>query len=146
VTAREVLDGINTRLAAATPGPWAVEYDNNDDYEAGISYGDFPYCIRGPRNVSLTASELEKPFWQDHKNRVSEVSEMSEDDAQLIANAPTDVARLTRAVEAVLELHTPRESPPLSFREIIQGKQLCDSCLQPYPCPTVAAIEKALNP
>lgn len=47
--------------------------------------------------------------------------------------------------EAVAKLHQPRESPPLSFREIIQGKQICDSCLQPYPCATTKALTAALS-
>jgi len=56
-----------------------------------------------------------------------------------------DAARLIGAVDAVEKLHKPRESPPLSFREIIQGKKLCDQCLQPYPCPTVVALGEALG-
>jgi hypothetical protein len=88
------IDAIRARLTAATPGPWAVEHDNNDDYEAGITYGDFPNYIRGPRNVSLTAAELKSDFWKEYEFRIHEVSELSEDDAQFIAHARDDVPRL----------------------------------------------------
>lgn len=54
-------------------------------------------------------------------------------------------ASLVAAVEAVEALHQPRESPPISFREIIQGKQVCDSCLQPYPCETTKALTATLG-
>ena len=95
MTAREVLDGINTRLADCR------------SYNFGM------------RNADKLAHE--------------------------------DAARLTRAVEAVLELHVEGAD---------WGGGYCSHCAGqveesvwgdgqyrtiPYPCPTVAAIENALN-
>ena len=54
------------------------------------------------------------------------------------------VSVLCRALRAVLDLHKPRKNPLL-------GAAVCDQCLardggiQEYPCPTVAAIERALK-
>jgi len=58
--------------------------------------------------------------------------------------APENIERLTGAVEAVLNLHAPRTDG--------SDEPYCRHCHQapyghaPYPCPTVAAIENALNP
>lgn len=72
--AREVLDGIRGRLTAATPGPWF-----SSRYYVGA--GDDPT----DPDIELAVASLK-------------------DDATFIAAAPTDVARLVSAVEAVLGL------------------------------------------
>lgn len=137
MTAREVLDGIKDRLTAATPGPWefdGAEITTVPDYESDnptpwkavmdceVSCGS--YCYGGSVAMSI-----------------------GDDDRAFIAAAPVDVARLTRAVEAVLELHTfahtDVEPWAIGYRF---GGDHCAFDGQPYPCPTVAAIEKALNP
>ncbi|MFS0832015.1 hypothetical protein ABC337_15295 [Arthrobacter sp. 1P04PC] len=96
----EQLDAIQARVDAATEGPWRVEHDNADDYEAGINYGDYPYALHGPKNASLTTEQLERPFLQDYKNRVSEMSEMTDADAEFIAHARTDVPALLALVRS----------------------------------------------
>ena len=129
MTAREVLDGIKERLAAATPGPWefdGAEITTVPDYESDnptpwkavmdceVSCGS--YCYGGSVAMSI-----------------------GDDDRAFIAAAPVDVARLTRAVEAVLNLHAPD-----TYGE-------CRCCadgpgfFHRYPCPTVAAVEAALG-
>ena len=115
MTAREVLDGIKGRLAAATPWPWEVRTDDlTDDV-------DVVHATCGQKHLPRTYA-----------------------DAELIANAPVDVARLTRAVEAVLELHVPvmEDGEPV-------GCSCCDWESEGnwgWPCATLAAIENALNP
>jgi hypothetical protein len=60
--------------------------------------------------------------------------------ARFYAAAPTDMAALLGAVRAVLALHFIRG------RNIL-GDPVCNECspLQPYPCPTVDAINAALE-
>lgn len=74
MTAREVLDGIRGRLAAATPGPWF-----SSRYYVGA--GDDPT----DPDIELAVASLKA-------------------DAAFIAAAPTDVARLVAAVDHVLTL------------------------------------------
>ena len=82
MTAREVLDGIKGRLAAATPGPWttgsAVAGTN------GVYFG----TVHDPEDPTEPGILLGEAHAQD---------------AYFIAAAPVDVARLTRAIEDVLE-------------------------------------------
>ena len=101
VTAREVLDGIKGRLGAATPGPWA-------------HYGDLGH-------------EIYPIHGEEPETVAGEVPRVA--DATFMAAAPVDVARLTRAVEAVLEL--------------------ADTWQQDFPYKADqlrSAIENALNP
>jgi hypothetical protein len=75
VTARDVLDGIKARLSAATPGPW-------DRLDAQI------------RHTQIDG-------WVDPDGRAAAQAQ-TESDIQFVMSAPTDVARLTAAVDAAL--------------------------------------------
>lgn len=125
-------------VEGATEGPWSVELDNNDSYEGGISYGDYPCAIQGPDTTHVWAST--PSMVEEYGHKFSEVSELTIPDAEFIAAARTDVPRLLAAVEAVLALHRP---------SVVAG---CVGCYeigalpQPYPCPTVTAITHALTP
>lgn len=64
-------------------------------------------------------------------------SPSQQDDAEFIAHARTDLPRLLDAVEKVLELHY-----------AVHWRDLHDTCHEDgcrYPCPTVAAINDALE-
>jgi len=74
--AREVLDGIKGRLAAATPGPWGEFWQGHIHAETG--------------NGTVGICQTFGPEDRKHPNAV------------FIAAAPADVARLTGALEAVL--------------------------------------------
>lgn len=86
MTARDALDGIKARLAGATPGPW--EFDGDTVCQKSGNYAEvipttvncMSYCYGG------SVQRPETP------------------DAEFIAAAPMDVARLVGAVEAVLGL------------------------------------------
>jgi len=141
VTAREVLDGIKARLTKATPGPWEVFASDYDyppvDYSIITSrYGDEVACF------------------DNHERKAGEALHELTADAAFIAAAPVDVARLTRAVEAVLgladawdsrarHLMTYSQECPESVRDALyeQGEDLADSASK-----VRAAIEDALNP
>ena len=86
---------------AATPGPWTLEYDNADDWEAGINDGDYPYALQGPRNCSYD-NWADKRLVKDELNRVSEISQMVDEDAKFIAafDPPTILALLVRVERA----------------------------------------------
>ena len=88
MTAREVLDGIKGRLAAATPGPWKANTDGTIDgtnYAEVICRGQvdcMAYCYGGTSVI-------------EGDNLAA--------DAEFIAAAPSTVARLTAALEAALD-------------------------------------------
>ena len=86
---------------SATPGPWTLEYENSDDWEAGINDGDYPHTIHGPRNCSFD-NWTDKSKIQDYLNRVTEISEMVDEDAEFIAtfDPPTVLALITRLEQA----------------------------------------------
>lgn len=133
MTAREVLDGIRGRLAAATPGPW--EFVGNDIELPSPRYG-----------VVLETSVECGSYCYGGSAR----QDISEGNREFIAAAPTDVARLVAAVEAVLAVHEPMDAAMFSGRherivKVCTGCGTDDGNWQRWPCPTIAAIEAALK-
>jgi hypothetical protein len=116
------LDEIRDRLNAATPGPW-FQGRERDRYENIRE-------VYSEREPSATSHDICTSVWNDN-------------DAEFIANAPTDVARLLNAVQNVLDVHQPVTDE--------LGGQHCAWCLHRdngsvwYPCPTVRAITTALE-
>lgn len=104
------LDTLRKVAEAATPGPWTLEYENSDDWEAGINDGDYPHTIHGPRNCSFD-NWTDKSKIQDYLNRVTEISEMVDEDAEFIATFdPTTVlALITRLEQAEAQIARVRE-------------------------------------
>jgi hypothetical protein len=118
---REVLDGIKSQLAAGV--------------HPGEQWTSWP---------ELTADNIIMHRVYDEQRRcVAECS--SPDIAEVIAAAPTDVARLTRAVEAALELaegllENQAGDPDSSFdRGYAAGRRASGGMVR-------TAIENALNP
>jgi hypothetical protein len=120
VTARVVLDGIKESLAGITPGKWKA-------YNRGIGYE-----IHG---------EYDQPINDGHRETFTKA------DATFIATAPADVARLTGAVDAVLEFHKPIESGhPQILGPVCEGcSDVDDLQFTFHPCETVEAIDAALE-
>lgn len=88
MTINSALAQIKARLTAATPGPWDFEpFDGSFGVYAleQRDNGDYPAVV----------------------GYASEGESGTEADAEFIAAAPTDVARLVAAVEGVLGLHKP---------------------------------------
>lgn len=75
----------------ATPGPWTLEYDS-DSGEYGENYGQWPHALNGPKSKT----EWNDPERQEqYGHHVSEISDMSDADAEFIAAAnPTVVLAL----------------------------------------------------
>ncbi|UXM92534.1 hypothetical protein [Paenarthrobacter sp. JL.01a] len=122
-----LLEPIQARLDAATPGPWeasdVVDMDVDGTYELAHVLAPDP---GEPETSTLgVALGILRP------------------DAEFIANSPTDTARLLAAVKAVEELHKPFThhflTPPAGSVEI------CLACHEQWPCETVSAVEAALR-
>jgi hypothetical protein len=117
MTTRDRLDAIAARMEAATPGPWELS-------DAGGPSGGMVISLAG---------------------RGRFVADMARDtDADLIAHAPTDLDAMHAALTAVLALHRP---DPIYDGRMCAG-ETCRAPYDgavPYPCPTVGAVESALN-
>lgn len=135
----KALDAIKARHEATTQTHWSIEYGNcGCSADAGCCEpGEvWPHVLHGPKNTFPPSSPSE---WD---NAVSEVAELSEADAEFIVFAHnSDVPRLLAALQAVLALHSPGN----------EG-HWCAHCIHPsgeypmtYPCPTVTAIQRALE-
>ena len=117
---RALLAPIRARLAAATPGPWE-----------GLLAGP-----RGEREWIVDSTSTFICSTQIDNQR-------GHSDGTLIANAPTDLARLLAAIEAVGVLHEP--GPGYYASDVT-----CQACSNSigyvrYPCPTVTALAAALG-
>ncbi len=84
------LESIRRRLEAATPGPW----------KATVVSGDSAYYSNPSSNIHLN----DMVAWP--VGPMSKSQAMASRDAELIAHAPTDIARLLAFVEPIAELIT----------------------------------------
>lgn len=123
------LEEIRERWEKATPGPWETR---TDDLTHDVD------VVHDQEQVSFVASCGNK-----HEPRTYS-------DAEFIAHAPTDVARLLNAVEAVMAVHR------IEYRD--QWGRPTETCIPAYGgwcstcgrfggtgCPTVNAITSALE-
>jgi hypothetical protein len=83
-TNKTLLEPIQNRLNAATPGPWHLDRDEPGEVASVVAYA---------RNDGVTIGTY-----------VADTVE-EDGDAVFIANAPTDQARLLAAVQAVTAIH-----------------------------------------
>lgn len=153
------LDGIRARLAKATPAPWFV---------VGLPWLDEdvpPYINAGSPDPHHDG------FVCDMGNMATPDAPPNVDaDAEFIAAAPSDVARLLAAVDAVLALHQPLEwhecgddgTPDLTkplptfcshctdedYVSAIEAGDTIDASASviSWPCPTVRAVAAHLDP
>ena len=117
------LDEIEARANAATVGPWM-----------GIMYPDgFLGRVIGGNGFGVA-----EDFPDDA-------------DAEFIAHARTDVPWLLeqvklrdKALEAVLEMHELAQPITAAFGTQ-EGGDYCRTCVEDWPCPTVAAIHRHLG-
>lgn len=114
------LDEIQARVDAATPGPWVGASSTRQSKGYGVVGA---MSNRGTGKAIAVFSGVE--------NR--------QEDAQLCAHAPTDLAALVTALRAVLTLHSP------SVRRGGDSQRLmpCAFC-GVLRCPTVRAVATAL--
>ncbi len=85
------IEAIRARLAAATPGPWVVEHDRND--QPNIYPAD-----DHDRWIALLPHQC-----------VTAIERMANADAAFIANSPTDIADLLAEVERLRSALSDRE-------------------------------------
>lgn len=147
---RETLNRIRKQADAATEGPWEV--NGPDQPWATISHGS---------DSVLHAYEQHHPYCEGCEcgDSRSEVA-LSDEDAEFIAHARTDVPWLLeqvdlrdKALEAVLALHQDGGESQGYLDDGSYGDMphCCTECGSlgeygvPWPCPTVEAITTALN-
>ena len=134
MSAADRLNEIEARANAATEGPWTpdeyTEVDPDGFYELARVIAPDPdgddWCAIGVVHTGIL-----RP------------------DAEFIAHARTDVPALVAALRAVLDLHreTVEWVTPGGDAYYSGCAQQCtdDEGYSDYPCPTVRAIEEALN-
>ena len=86
-----LLDQIHRLDQQATPGPWHVAPEEEDE-----DGSKFPWAIFGPKN------DLWGPQGWDDKHYIPEIPEMTMDDAEFIALARTALPQLAKVLQAVL--------------------------------------------
>ena len=97
-TAREYLTGVKARVAAAEPGPWQVDVmavDGRTHYEV-VTVAPEGGAICNPVDL---------------------------DDAELIAHAPTDLARMEAALAAALYACDEEDNPESAREAIREARQ-----------------------
>lgn len=134
MTARDALAAIRERAEAATEGPWTP--------------------VRNFSAVSLHAPDASLPKGWRAVGQVTRNwrDDDAESDAEFIAHARTDVPALVEVVEAVLATHVPGQVrlQTLGFdfdtdEYRTRTFTTCAGCHLEHPCPTVTAIETALE-
>ena len=119
-----LLEPIQNRLNAATPGPWE---DRVDDLTEDLN------VWHDQEHVSFVA------FCGD-KNQPR-----AQADAEFIANAPTDQACLLAALQAVTALHEHRTGEYRDMHGQCWIGDYCVECRDEWPCPTVVEVVSALD-
>lgn len=127
------LDQAQARADAATDGEWIFEHDK--------VIGDGLYYL--PSRV-WTYGGID-PFGEANNDYVLS-RDVTNEDAEFIAAARTDLPAAIAALRAVLDLHRPLNdlgNPPCTvcLGEDVDG----EAVLVLYPCPTVRVIAEALG-
>ena len=128
MTATDRLNEIEARASAATEGPWVT-------YRDGIAS---PAFVNAP---STAVCEIQSDSFVREPDQ-------GDADGSFIAHARTDMPDLVGALRAVLDLHRPGEPycPTNTAHDLCPcAVTECLDCFNEYPCPTVRAIEEALN-
>ncbi|WP_176227959.1 hypothetical protein [Escherichia coli] len=122
---RETLARIRAQADAALEGPWEAKSETPT-----MSGAVWNLRIVGKPGIRMNVTE-----WQHGM-----------ESAEFIAASRTNVPRLVDALDAVLELHKPIQASMTNSNGGVTDVTVCDHCLDPtYPCPTVAAITRALE-
>jgi hypothetical protein len=132
---------MKARLEAATEGPWFL-----NDCEGELIVLPEADLIRVERGANGEIESWGLPSFYPPERRILEVEldswdegEDEQDDqiranAELIAHAPTDLAKLHAALDAVEAMH----------RQDTYGPKYC-TCGDSWPCATVTAIQSAID-
>ena len=145
----EFLAPIRERLAAATPGPWYWR-NTQDVYLMGAkSRAVMGFTRMGMQGAQPQFVNSDGLFIDAGKENLHAIP-----DAEFIAHAPTDTARLLAALDGVLALHSPMDYEYFVDEGVTSTALVC-SCCQDwihddadvilYPCSTVAAVTTALE-
>ncbi len=100
-------------LRGVTEGPWEVSYETchcGDIY--GCSHGRYPYAFYGPTNVTAKndSEATNEVIYNAFCNRPSEISELSDEDAEFMMGSRSLVPELLDEVEKLrLQLKEKKE-------------------------------------
>ena len=109
VAKADSLLGILARVRAASPGPWALETEQGDaEYSTNPPY---PYAFRGPVNQPMLDSIKGVPAEYAHTDYVTEITDMTLEDAEFMAHARRDVPALVACTLALLDLVVLKDGP-----------------------------------
>lgn len=129
-----LLAPIREREQAATKGPWTAEdyIDLDEDGSYDLAHVTAPDEFAPETAASGVAIGILR------------------NDAAFIAASRTDVPRLLRALDAMMEVHEPVDAimNPGRYERVVKVCTGCgtdDGNWQRYPCPTVAAVVAALQ-
>lgn len=154
---REILARIRAQADAATEGPWEVgdryHCQAADMCDCAPGHGPLIDTYQHPKWGTMHVHRKDEPWWNEGVlfrkagGPPGEVAcDLAAEDAEFIASARTTVPRLVDALDAVLELHKPIQASMTNSNGGVTDVTVCDHCLDPtYPCPTVAAITRALE-
>lgn len=110
------LAAIQERANAATEGPWR-----------------YTPVVLGVKNTTVMAGDEQVGYFS--------VGQAMPTDATFIAHARTDVEWMARALQAVVEAHQPDDVSACTAC----GSNESGLAIVKYPCPTIRAIEQALE-
>lgn len=135
------LDDIRARLAAASPGPWHWTEEKDQWGPTGPDLStvavEHTYTINDGSTRTEWYGDAVVSAWGHDAWGIT----VEPGDADLIAHAPTDLAALTSALDAVMTLHSRNEYDECGHC----SGWVSDDQLVRYPCPTVKAITEALE-
>lgn len=132
----EQLADWKAKTDAASKGPWEVVLEGGPPaikMPEGDSYGWVSECSSGVWNC-------DDPYDDCWRYAAAATNE-----AEFIAMSRTAMPRILAAVESVLALHTERPLTPFSSAAMVGAASECRACSRGWPCPTVRAIESALE-
>ena len=120
------LDEIEARASAATPGPWSIRTNEKNCLIISSRQTQGWVCVGDP-----------------------DAAPEAQEDAEFIANAPTDLTDITNTLRAITKIHKRIQyGMEASVKHGWVPEFVCEHCATPdgggvpWPCETAAALEK----
>lgn len=112
----DIVTAAKTTLKDVTDGPWVLSRESCDCSEGMCSHGTWPYAIHGPVNdvIANNADRYTVAHTAQYGHEITEISELTDADAQFIADArallPALVAEVERNRDLIAEFRRRDES------------------------------------
>ena len=138
-TTTTALEAIKSRANRASEGPWGAARGATSDNTEFVSTYEQKAGF-----LALSLNDEESHLWLVDNGTVIPAATgdgpKAEANAEFIAHSRTDVPKLVAALEAVEAFHVPTWQS--NYRG---GREMCRHDTHDWPCPTVRAIEEALQ-